>query len=324
MRVSVIVAAYNAAQYLNVAVDSISVQTERDLEVLVVDDASTDATAEIVAARAARDPRIRLVRAPVNAGPGAARNLGLAAARGDWIAILDADDRFHPQRLERLLDLAGRHGSDIVADNQRLCPNGRPDGTVMFSSTWLPAETLLDPTAFLAGNTSRQGRGRRGFGYLKPLIRRGFLQETGLRYDDDRFAEDFMFSLRCLLRGARWVLTPEALYDYTVRDGSGTTTHSAGDLARLIARERALLDAASGAEQAALRRALRRHLRTVELALAWFRFAEALKRQGPAAAAVQMVRDPGTITHILGEGLRAAPRVLARVAPNRAKDAPNR
>jgi GT2 family glycosyltransferase len=314
MRVSVIIAAYNAADCIREALASVQAQTERDHEVLVIDDASTDATAAVVAAVAGDDPRVRLLRAPVNAGPGAARNLGLAAARGEWIAPLDADDRFQPQRLEQLLDLGARSSADMVADNLRLCPDGRPGPTAMFPPDWLPAEGCLGAATFVTGNTDRRARGRRAYGYLKPLIRRSFLDAAGLRYDAVRFAEDYLFYLRCLLHGARWIVTPTAWYDYAVARGSATAGHSAEDLARLIALERVLLDLSAALGDATLRAALRRHLRSVELALSWFRFAEALKRRDPRAAGAQMFRNAGTLAHILRQGLATTPRVLARLA----------
>ena len=312
MRISVIVAAYNAAATIDQALGSALAQTERDFEVLVVDDASTDDTAAIVAART--DPRIRLLRAPVNGGPGAARNLGLAAARGEWIAILDADDRFRPERLERLLLLAASSAADMVADNLHLCPDGQPSGQLMFPPGTLPAEGRLGAAAFVTGNTTRRGRARRAYGYLKPLIRRAFLETAGLRYDDARFAEDYIFFLRCLLHGARWVVTPEAWYEYAIAARSAAVHHSAEDLVRLMAHERALLGSAAAREDTALQVAMRRHIRSVELALAWFRFAEALKRRDPAAAGAEMFRDPRTMVHVLRQGLVTVPRALGRLA----------
>jgi succinoglycan biosynthesis protein ExoO/succinoglycan biosynthesis protein ExoU len=310
MRVSVIVAAYNAAATIDRALCSALAQTERDLEILVIDDASTDATAAIVAARG--DPRIRLLAAPVNGGPGAARNLGLAAAQGEWIAILDADDRFRPGRLERLLRLADAQGAEMAADNLLLCPDGTPGAALMFPPGTLPPDGRLDTRAFVIGNTTWRGRTRRGYGYLKPLIRRAFLDNAGLRYDDARFAEDYIFFLRCLLHGARWLVSPEAGYEYAVASHSAAVAHGSDDLVHLIGQERAL---AAQAADPAVAAAMRRHIRSVELALAWFRFAEALKRRDPVAAGAEMFRDPATLIHVLRQGLATVPRALGRLAP---------
>ena len=97
--VSVLVAAHNAEATLPTTLRSLAGQSWRDLEILVIDDASTDDTAEIAAAAARRDPRIRLLRQPVNAGAYAARNRGLAEARGRYVTLQDADDWSHPVRI---------------------------------------------------------------------------------------------------------------------------------------------------------------------------------------------------------------------------------
>jgi len=97
MRVSVIVPLYNKAPYVRRALDSIGAQTLSDLEAIVVDDGSTDGSAEI--AEAYTDPRFRIIK-QANAGPGAARNRGLAEARGPLAAFLDADDFWQPKYLE--------------------------------------------------------------------------------------------------------------------------------------------------------------------------------------------------------------------------------
>ncbi|HYH16989.1 MAG TPA: trifunctional glycosyltransferase/class I SAM-dependent methyltransferase/polysaccharide deacetylase [Azospirillum sp.] len=99
--ISVIVPAFNAAPTVRAALASLSAQTKRDWEAIVVDDGSRDDTAGVVAALAAADPRIRLVR-QANGGVSAARNRGIAEARADWLHFLDADDWIAPACLQRL------------------------------------------------------------------------------------------------------------------------------------------------------------------------------------------------------------------------------
>ena len=107
-RVSVVIPAYNAEAAIARAILSALGQTASPLEVIVVDDGSSDTTASVVES-IVEDSRLRLLRQPVNHGPSAARNRGLDAARGEWIAYLDADDSWHPEKLERCLALIKDH-----------------------------------------------------------------------------------------------------------------------------------------------------------------------------------------------------------------------
>jgi glycosyltransferase involved in cell wall biosynthesis len=101
-RVSVVVPLYNKASYVARALESVAAQTLEDLEVIVVDDGSTDGGRDVVAALS--DPRFRLIR-QANAGPGAARNRGLREARAQYVAFLDADDRWLPHFLAENVSL---------------------------------------------------------------------------------------------------------------------------------------------------------------------------------------------------------------------------
>lgn len=127
-RISVLMTVFNAGRHLDASVRSIVAQTFQDWEFLIVDDASTDGSAEVVESWAAKDKRIRLIRNSTNKGQTPCLNQGLCAARGTWIARQDADDLSHPLRLTRqfervtvepdlvLLGTCGR----IIDENDRL------------------------------------------------------------------------------------------------------------------------------------------------------------------------------------------------------------
>lgn len=111
--VSIVMPCFNAGRWLGAALDSLQRQTLRDLEIIAVDDASTDATPGLLAQRARSDPRVRPVRLERNLGPGAAANRGLAESRGQFIARLDADDLAMPGRLEAQLAFLRQTGVDL-------------------------------------------------------------------------------------------------------------------------------------------------------------------------------------------------------------------
>ncbi len=109
-RVSIIIPLYNKAPYVRRSLDSIAAQTFSDFEVIVVDDGSTDGGGRII--EDYPDTRFRLVTQP-NAGPGAARNRGIAEAQGDFIAFLDADDEWLPEYLSESLRLLEQYGPEV-------------------------------------------------------------------------------------------------------------------------------------------------------------------------------------------------------------------
>lgn len=114
-RVTAIIPAYNAARYLPETLDSLLAQQSVELEIIVVDDRSTDNTRDVVTGYAQRDARVRYACTPTNCGgPAGPRNLGIEMARSEWIALCDADDLWHPHKLRAQLACAESTGADLV------------------------------------------------------------------------------------------------------------------------------------------------------------------------------------------------------------------
>lgn len=225
--VSIIIAAYNAEAYIKNAIVSACNQTHRNIEVLVVDDGSADRTRDIITELARQDERITPIFCPQNIGVSAARNLAIERARGEWIGILDADDTLHPNRLERLLLFASHHQLDLAADNleMRDFKTGAAKGFA-FPSSWMNPHEDVTLTVFL--ERDMPGIFTRELGFMKPIIRRGFLVRHGLRYETGVWAgEDFLLYIQCLMRGAKLRLLPEALYIYSLRQGSASSGRNA-------------------------------------------------------------------------------------------------
>jgi glycosyltransferase involved in cell wall biosynthesis len=312
IRVSVVMPAYNAAATIGRAIASALRQTESRLEVIVVDDASTDGTAAVAQRVATRDRRVHVVELDANCGAGAARNQALAQARGEWVALLDADDEFVPHRLQHLLVAAEQCGADVVSDNLLLCQGpGEHVGVPMISPHAIPVARWMSAAEFVAGNVGSRYTPRVSYGFLKPLIRRGFLNRNDIRYEErNRFGEDFLLSLSCLLSGARWWLMPDTLYRYTVRAGSATDVQSAADLLRIhTLEENVLRTHPMACADPALAAALRRHKAVIEHFYYYRAFTDALKARAVAPALRLLFQNPKGIRHILTESVMQAPRV---------------
>ncbi len=310
--VSIIIAAWEAAGFVGRCIENALGQEGVAVEVIVVDDASEDDTYDVARAMADRDGRVTALRLGANGGPSGARNAALAVARGKWVAVLDADDRMVPRRLQRMVALAEKVGADIVLGNlaevdetgQAIADEPfitRPDAPVRFSAA-----------AWIAGNL--RAVGGHNLGYLKPLIRRAFLTREGISYDPDlRNGEDFHLVLCCLLAGAEMWFSPDADYLYTRRGGSVSAVSAVEHITALIRADtdmlahpaltpelRELLDA---------RRRSLQDLRTTETVL------QALKarRIGRARAALAArPRAAALVLRQLSEGLL---RRLRRAAP---------
>lgn len=112
--VSVVMPTRNRAAFLHRAIRSVLAQTETRLELIVVDDASSDETQEIVAQYARTDPRVRGVRNAIAAGGGGARNIGIRSGGGKWVAFIDDDDEWLPEKLEHQLALLACNPSAIA------------------------------------------------------------------------------------------------------------------------------------------------------------------------------------------------------------------
>ncbi len=214
--VSVIMPVYNCAGTVARAIASAQRQTLRDLEIVVVDDCSTDGTWGVVQAMAAADPRIRPVRLAQNVGAGGARNAALDHATGAWIAVLDADDWYEEARLESLLGAARAAGADVVLDNLQIFDHSR-GGVVDVTRHHGRGDVPVPLTAARFFDHDSPLR-IHAMGYAKPMVRRDFLLTHGVRYDPShRTGQDFVFLAEILLSGARGLIVPQAMYIYIHR-----------------------------------------------------------------------------------------------------------
>lgn len=247
-RVSVIIPAYNAEGCIGRAVKSVQDQTEQDFEIVIVDDCSKDQTVETVRTLQAKDPRIVLLQAEVNGGPSAARNIGFEAARGRWLAILDADDSYKPTRLKLLCDHAEAQNLDAIGDDLVLYDELADVEVGAAGFVRKPGLSLLSLDEYLDTTTYRVGlkEALRGedklISVLKFVFRADFVRQHALKYTRKyRYCEDFIMYYDLLRAGARVGLLNEPLYVYT--EQVGTISGRASPHTRTVADRTSIIEA---------------------------------------------------------------------------------
>ena len=229
--VSIIIPCHNAAAYLGDALASVRAQTFDDFECLIIDDCSSDASAATAQAFVERDARFRLIRLKCPGGVSTARNRGLDEARGTWIAPLDADDLFLPDRLDRLTALGTAYEADLVVDEQIVtdfpaCASGRRAFGFSRPAFWFTQEDFFA--------RARLFRLTLPAGYMKPIVRRDLIREHDATYDPQvSSGEDFLFYSMLFAARPRCIATAYPGYVYRRRRGSvsRSATHIRGHVA---------------------------------------------------------------------------------------------
>ena len=216
--VSVVMTVYNSARTLSAAVDSVLAQSFQDLELIVCDDASMDATATILAAVA--DPRVRVIRNLINLGPGPSRDEAIKIARGQWLAVIDADDVWRPKRLERLLQAVHDDCDQMVFDDLVLCHDG-PSGLIPWKRLRGARAFGGDGSGPIAVTAERFVMAERLL--IKPLVPMSRVRRSGAKHGSRRFSEDTFFFLTLICDGLAIAYVPEALYLYRLTSGSLTS-----------------------------------------------------------------------------------------------------
>jgi succinoglycan biosynthesis protein ExoO len=215
--VTVILPVHNGESLLQRAIDSVLVQTEQQFELIVIDDGSTDNTWDVIAAAMNSDSRVSGLRNPVSLRAPAASNRGIDAARGRWIAILDHDDWYHPERLRTMLHAGEAANVDLVADNQYFFD---AQASVVFRTAFRTAEGRSALTLTTLLKNAQTGVPKFDYGMLKPLIRTRFLRDSGVRYlPSCHEGYDFHLLLDAFAAGCTTLLLHRPYYFYTVPFG---------------------------------------------------------------------------------------------------------
>lgn len=217
-KTSVIVPVYNVREYLSGCVDSVLHQTDGDLELLLVDDGSTDGSGVLCDELADTDVRIKVIHQE-NAGLGGARNTGLEAASGDWLLFVDSDDTIEPFTLERLLPAAEQAGAALVVFGFRSV-NEQGMALQSFRES-LPKErefSLAECRELLLAAPSACNK----------LYRRELFLKTGVRFPAKVWYEDIRTVLKLYPAAEKMLYVDDICYNYLMRAGSITKNADVG------------------------------------------------------------------------------------------------
>lgn len=207
VRISVIVPVYQAALYLDDCIRSLLAQTLPDFELILVDDGSTDNSMALCNAWAARDHRLRVIHQE-NAGVSAARNTGIRAARGQWLAFVDSDDWVEPTYLQKMYE-------NCTGVQISLCDVADGEARTLTKERFTREEMALRPSRYAQLPYINYA--------INKLYARDLLLPDGPRFDPGRKrGEDASFVTACLLRCHAVAVCPEKLYHYRVNPVSAT------------------------------------------------------------------------------------------------------
>ena len=224
---SVVVPVYDVVDYLADSLRSILRQPVSDFELIVVDDGSTDGSADVLANYAARDARIRVITQP-NAGQSVARNRGIAQARGEFLTFVDPDDELPADAWSSMLRTLRRTGSDFVVGNVE-----RVDGDHRFMTPLMRRNHTEDR---LRIRIEDQPLMLADVFVWNKIFRRSFWDERGITFPEGVRYEDQVALTQAFLAADRFDVLREVVYDWRVREDLSSATQKRAQLSNLVER----------------------------------------------------------------------------------------
>ncbi|MST56358.1 glycosyltransferase [Pyramidobacter sp. SM-530-WT-4B] len=228
--VSVVMPVYNAQEYLAASLDCLLNQTLKDIEVICVNDGSSDNSLKILEEYRRHDPRV-VILSQSNKGAGAARNLGFSQGSGRYVYFFDADDLCAPDLLEKCVNAAEAQEADIVAFNfSRFYPNGNEEQRMGIHDDWLPKGckvfswrdcpelimSVVNPTPW------------------NKLYRADFIQKNQLRFEEISTTNDITFCAVSMAVASRVTFLKDSLFRYRVGHSQTITSRKKKNWANII------------------------------------------------------------------------------------------
>jgi glycosyltransferase involved in cell wall biosynthesis len=211
--VSVIVPVYNSQDHIVRCIKSITNQTYRNLQIIFIDDGSTDDSLDLLQDAAATDSRIQVVPKP-NGGPSTARNMGMDLARGEWLHFHDSDDWMPPRAIEMMVDATRYDEVDMVVGSFYRVLGSRCQVMRKFTTGVISYVEYLNALAKRPANFYFAA-------FWNKLMRRSIFEDNHMRLDETiRFGEDHLLMLEYLMHIRKVFVLDEPIYYYLDRPGS--------------------------------------------------------------------------------------------------------
>lgn len=230
VKVSVIIPVYNAEKYLRKCVNSVLTQTLRDIEIILINDGSTDGSSDICD-EYLQYPNLQVIHQK-NAGASAARNAGLAIATGEYIGFVDSDDYIAEDMYEKLYEKASEHSLDVVVGNYQTVKDGLKlsDGTIE-----MPADRVVERAEIREILVSPAAKSVTWFA-VKSIFRREMLQNHGVKFRSGMLGEDALFNLEAMLCSDTMYFVDAPFYFYEQTPNSQIRTPHKKDLLEKLCR----------------------------------------------------------------------------------------
>lgn len=222
LKISVLVPVYNVEPYLVQCLESICSQTLREIEVICVDDASTDGSLAILRDFAKRDPRVKVVQASTNGGLSRSRNLAMECAQGEYLVLVDSDDWLEKDLLEDMYSRAKATDADKLVCGFRYYYESDPDRRDQF----LPDDPASSENGWVPCSPTTINKIHHGAGGM--MIKRSIVEEYGIRFPEGVTCEDLYFHYISFPYCKRACVVRRAAYIYRKRAGSITSDFSSG------------------------------------------------------------------------------------------------
>ena len=310
-KVSILVPAYNTEKYIAKAIQSVLDQTYQNIEFIVIDDASTDRTVDVV--QSFSDSRVRLFQNESNRGVSYSRNRGINEAKGEWVVPLDADDWYAPERIEKLLQIAEERNADLVADNLYFVSDETEQPTATLFSVARDRFSQIqkiDAETFIKLNM-QPAQYSPHLGLTKPLIKREFLTRNGIEYNQElQVGEDFLLYMTCLLKKAKFIVIPESYYYYRRYRENSTSTRQRKlkVLNQFRHANLCLLKQQEIHQTPHLRKLLNQYISKIDRDINYYRIAQLIKDKGWRIAIKEILND----FELMKLAVRQTPRFIER------------